>query len=59
MSGGRERDLGVHDRTIDKSSPKEEDNPARNPLDVIVEKTNQETKAPFKEDDALLQPSLL
>ena len=35
MSGGRERDSGVHDRTINETSSEEEDN--QNPLGAIAE----------------------
>ena len=36
MSGGRERDSGVHDRTI-KETSSEEEVEVRNPLGVIAE----------------------
>ena len=37
MSGGRERDSGVHDRTINKTSSEEDKEVAHNPLGVIAE----------------------
>ena len=37
MSGGRERDSGGHDRTINKTSSEEDEYVAHNPLGVIAE----------------------
>ena len=37
MSGGRERDSGVHDRTINETSSEEDQDAAQNPLGVITE----------------------
>ena len=41
MSGGRERDSGVHDRTINETSSEEEEESARNPLGIIAEEGNK------------------
>ena len=40
MSGGRERDSGVHDRTNNETSSEEEEE-ARNPLGIIAEEGNE------------------
>ena len=37
MSGGRESNSGVHDRTINESSSEEKDIQNRNPLGAIAE----------------------
>ena len=42
MSGGRERDSGVHDRTINETSSEEEDETRRNPLGNIAEAEEEE-----------------
>ena len=42
MSGGRERDSGVHDRTINKTSSEEEDDNRQNPLGDIAEAEEEE-----------------
>ena len=47
MSGGRERDSGVHDRTINETSSKEE-NEVGNPLGDIAEEGNNQAINPIQ-----------
>ena len=47
MSGGRERDSGVHDRTINETSS-EEDKEVRNPLVLIAEEDNNKAVNPIQ-----------